>query len=114
MNQLRHFSRVIVRVSLMAGLSGFTAVMATGCTGGVYREAQAVVVTGVPAKVAHCHAVGTVQDDRGGDSFDDRMLALKEAAIVRSANTVLVSSPALSRDGIAYICQPPVKPDGAP
>ena len=84
-----------------------------GCASRLFLQAQHVVVTGVPSKVAHCHAVGNVDVDVPSDDFDDRMLSLRENAVLRGANTVLVMSPATSVNGIAYQCAIAVKPDDA-
>ena len=98
---------------LLSGLGAFAALLLCACAGPLFKQAQSVIVTAVPRKVADCRIVGPVQDDHPGDGIDDRMLALKEDAVRRGGNTVLIRSFAASRDGTAYVCQPTIKPDNA-
>lgn len=81
-----------------------------GCASHLFLASQHVVITGVPIKVHHCHALGNVQED-DSDDYDDRLTAIREDAVRHGGNTVLMMSPRTSADGVAYLCNPPIKPD---
>lgn len=107
---LRH--RTLRVINAAGALSaGLLLLASSGCASQLFLQSQHVAITGVPMKVHGCHALGNVQDDSESDDYDDRLTAIREDAVRRGGNTVLMMSPATSNNGVAYLCNPPVKPD---
>ena len=68
-----------------------------------------------PKKLAGwCSVVGLVypDDDAHHDTYQGPACTnLRIATVRRGGNTLLMSSPGTSADGVAYQCNPPIKPD---
>ena len=81
-----------------------------GCAYSIRPEMNQVVITMIPAETAVCRYAGFVAVDSVEGYRTIGMDQLRAQAVRLKANTVLVSSISTSRDGKAYVCDPPLKP----
>lgn len=87
-----------------------TAASLAGCSHSIRPQMNAVVITMIPAEIAACRYVGFVAVDSVEGTRTAGMDQLRAQAVRIDANTVLVSSYAASRDGKAFVCDPPLQP----
>lgn len=91
-------------------LSLIAAASLAGCAYSIRPEMDQVVITMIPAETAACRYAGFVAVDSVEGYRTIGMDQLRAQAVRLEANTVLVSSISASRDGKAFVCDPPLKP----
>jgi hypothetical protein len=87
---------------------------ACAACGGLRERMDGVIVTALPKEIAACKSVGQVATYSSELSKDDGLDQLRERALDLGGNTVFVSSYSTSTSGVAYVCNPPLNPDGHP
>lgn len=87
----------------------FAAVGLAAC-GSIRPQMNEVVITAIPDETAACTYAGFVAVDSVEGLKNVGMDQLRAQAVRLKANTVLVSSYSASRDGKAFVCDPPLKP----
>lgn len=81
-----------------------------GCAYSIRPEMDQVVITMIAEETAACRYAGFVAVDSVEGYRTIGMDQLRAQAVRLNANTVLVSSISTSRDGKAFVCDPPLKP----
>lgn len=82
----------------------------TGCAYSIRPEMNQVVITMIPKETEACRYAGFVAVDSVEGTKTAGIDQLRAQAVRLNANTVLVSSQSASRDGKAYVCDPPLPP----
>ncbi|MDP3295725.1 MAG: hypothetical protein Q8M37_13455 [Nevskia sp.] len=91
-------------------LSLIAAASLAGCASSIRPQMNEIVITAIPDETAACRYVGFVAVDSVEGQKSLGMDQLRAQAVRLKANTVLVSSYSASRDGKAFVCDPPLKP----
>lgn len=91
------------------GLLMITAGCLAAC-GSIRPQMNEIVITAIPDETAACRYAGFVAVDSVEGTKTAGMDQLRAQAVRLDANTVLVRSYSASRDGKAFVCDPPLKP----
>lgn len=93
-----------------AALGLLVAAGSLAACGSIRPQMDAVVITMIPAETEACRYAGFVAVDSVEGIKTAGMDQLRAQAVRLKANTVLVSSYSASRDGKAFVCDPPLPP----